>query len=215
MRRRVKEDSRTTKEAHVEYLAVVDKLKRAYERKVEDVQSHERDELEREAHDKDHWPPEHWTSSETSHRQSSEGTRDRKGSVGTRTPAGASTDGQGQTPLSSSPGTVTAAPTPPPVFVSGAGTTGPAGSSTYREGPGGQKGNVFDAIAKRDWSNDKHRINSIARAVGNLAKGDGGGGGGSSGGVGRSHTTRARAASTRLKRDAEQAGECRQPFLEA
>ncbi|KAK4046435.1 hypothetical protein OIO90_006567 [Microbotryomycetes sp. JL221] len=211
MRRRVRDDLRTTKDAHVEFLGTVDKLKRAYERKVEDVQASDRDESEREQHDKDHWPPDHWAHSDTVYsRQSHEGNRDRKGSVGAKTPGvinapGAGPDSTSQTPLSSSPGTSSATPTPtPPVFVSGAGTSGAATTLVPKDShAGGQKG-VFDAIAKRDWTNDKHRINSIARAVGNLAKGESGSAGGG-GGVGRSGTTRSRAASTKLKRDAEQA----------
>ncbi|KAK4045979.1 hypothetical protein OIV83_006464 [Microbotryomycetes sp. JL201] len=208
MRRRVKDDLRTTKEAHLEYLSTVDKLRRTYERKVEEVQASDRDDTEREHHDKDAWPPEHWSHADpVLARQSSEGNRDRKGSVGAKTPASSSvtSDNFVQTPLGSSPGTTNATPTPtPPVFVSGAGSSGPANTNSQKETHGsGQKG-VFDAIAKRDWTNDKHRINSIARAVGNLAKGDSGNTGGGVG-IGRSGTTRSRAASTKLKRDAEQA----------
>ncbi|KAM0792938.1 hypothetical protein ACM66B_002697 [Microbotryomycetes sp. NB124-2] len=226
MRRRVKDDLRTTKESHLDYLGTVDKLRRTYERKVEDVQASDRDEYsERDHHDhaggsssshsKDAWPPEHWAHNDPAlARQSSEGNRDRKGSVGSKNTAVAgnsiSGDTMVQTPMGSSPGTTNATPTPtPPVFVSGAGSSsaGPPTSNSVKDnhggGGGGQKG-VFDAIAKRDWTNDKHRINSIARAVGNLAKGETGNAGGGSG-IGRSGTTRSRAASTKLKRDAEQA----------
>lgn len=206
MRRRVKEDSRTTREAHVEYLAVVERRRKSYERKVEEVQMHDREEHDRERaehHEREgsgsgSWPPEHWSGSESSGKGVDGANRPRKGST-------ASSRGDGDSPPTShgSP------PIPAPVFVSGAGSTGGQAPSAYREPPTG-KGNVFDAIAKRDWSGEKHRINSIARAVGNLAKGgDGNAGGGGLGG-GKSHPPRAvkaRATGTKLKREAEQAGE--------
>lgn len=206
MRRRVKEDSRTTRDAHVDYIAVVERLKRNYERKVEDVQAHERDEQEREReHEKEgsgsgSWPPEHWSGSESSGKGAVDGgNRPRKGSS-------ASSRGDGDTPPVAAHGSP---PLPAPVFVSGAGSTGTQAHSAYRDPPTG-KANVFDAIAKRDWTSDKHRINSLARAVGNLAKGGDANAGGAGLGGGKSHpprAVRARATGSKLKREAEQAGE--------
>ncbi|ORY90831.1 hypothetical protein BCR35DRAFT_107786 [Leucosporidium creatinivorum] len=203
MRRRVKEDSRTTRDAHVDYIAVVERLKRNYERKVEDVQAHEREEQEREReHEKEgsgsgSWPPEHWSGSESSGKGVVDGgNRPRKGSS-------ASSRGDGDSP----PMAHGSPPLPAPVFVSGAGSTGTQAHSAYRDPPTG-KANVFEAIAKRDWTSDKHRINSLARAVGNLAKGGDANAGGVGLGGGKSHpprAVRARAAGSKLKREAEQA----------
>lgn len=172
------------------------------------MQAHERDEQERDReHERDSsmgsssgaWPPEHWSGSETSGKATAD-------SISRpRTSSTASSRGDAETPpaLHGSP------PHSAPVFVSGAGSTGSQAPSAYREPPTG-KPNVFEAIAKRDWSGEKHRINSLARAVGNLAKGgeqkDGGVGVGGSKAHHQPRGVKARAAGSKLKREAEQAG---------
>lgn len=208
MRRRVNEDLRRTRDAHADYVSVLSSLRKSYERKVEDVQAHEREESERDQQHEREFPPEHWTGSESTVGKSETG-RERKGSVGAgRAPTpGTATPHEGESPPTGSFGSP---PNGTPVFVSGAGTTSTAAPSAYREPPTAGKPNVFEAIAKRDWNSDKSKFNSIARAVGNLAKG----GDASTGGQGLGHHksnsvkgSRSRATSSRLKREAEQAGE--------
>lgn len=212
MRRRVDEDLRRTRDAHNDYAQVVERLRKTYERKVEEVQAHERDESERDQHERE-LPIDHWTGSEAGSAKA-EGNRERKGSVGqNRAPTpGTATPKVDNDSLASSAAAYGSPPTSgftPPVFVSGAGTTGTSISSPYREPPSG-KPNVFEAIAKRDWNGDKSRINSIARAVGNLAKGGDMGPGGQGMGHHKSNSvkgSRSRVTSSKLKREAEQAGE--------
>lgn len=213
MRRRVDEDLRRTRDAHNDYAQVVDRLRKSYERKVEDVQAHERDEVERDQHERDKgdFPPDHWTNNEAGSSKS-EGNRERKGSVGQNrapTPGAATPRVDNESPPTAATyGSPPSGGFTPPVFVSGAGTTGANAPSPYREPPTG-KPNVFEAIAKRDWNGDKSRINSIARAVGNLAKGGDMGPGGQGMGHHKSNSmkgTRSRVTSSKLKREAEQAG---------
>jgi hypothetical protein len=167
------------------------------------VQSNEKAERDREREREEElanaFPPEHWSGSESS----GTGTRERAGST-------ASSRGRGgDKELDLPPTTGALAQASSTVFVSGPGSSGPSSSSAYRDPPTG-KGNVFEAIAKRDWSGEKNRINSIARAVGNLAKGvDGGAAGGA--GLNKANPVRgikAMQTSAKLKREAEQAGEC-------
>jgi hypothetical protein len=115
--------------------------------------------------DKESWPPEHWTNAGSSEYVIPTPAYLRKRSDSAASSKGALSD------TDSSPPQSVLSPTPTPVFVSGA-TSSSTGEKTgpYRDPPTGKQ-NVFEAIAKRDWSGDKHRVNSIVRAVGNLAKG--------------------------------------------
>lgn len=185
MRRRIKEDIRTTGAEHAEYKLAVGRLRKTYERKVEEVQLHEESEVAREyerERELSSWPPEHWSGSEGSGKEK-EG-RDSMSSA--RSAEGGQLALQGP-------------PTVAPVFVSGA-TSSSSGTGAYRDPPTG-KANVLDAITKRDWSGEKQRLSSVVRAaVGNL-KGEGAGG--AAGAV----RGKARQTSSKLRRDAEQAGE--------
>lgn len=209
IRRRVKEDLTRTKEEHEQYRSTVQRLRKNYEKRVEEVQNHEESERERE---ESVFPPEHWASaSEGSSNpigiNSNKSTRERTGS--TASSRGVSTDDPSSPPF-------LAATSPPnqPVFVSGASSSN---HSQFRDPPTTkQSGNVFDAIAKRDWSGEKHRINSLARVVGNLAKGNDSNSNNSGNNSSNAHHhngkkgfenrgTKARTISGKLKREAEQA----------
>lgn len=182
------------------------RLRKSYERKVEDLQHFEEAEAARleaevaavsssgtrtpsgngqEKHEVA-WPPEHWLASETT------ATNRRRSNS-----AASSRPGTGNASDLESPPTTATSPTLSPVFVSGATSSSAAPPSAYRDPPTAKSG-VFDAIAKRDWSGDKQRVNSIVRAVGSLAKGN------------ESSTAprnaRNRQYGGKLKREAEQAG---------
>mgnify|MGYP001583502984 FL=1 len=186
MRRRIKEDVRTTSAEYSDYKVAVGRLRKTYERKVEEVQLHEESEVARE-YERDRevgsWPPEHWIGSEGSGKE-----REGRNSLS----SARSAEG-GQSALQGPPLVA-------PVFVSGA-TSSSSGVGAYRDPPTG-KANVLDAITKRDWSGEKQRLSSVVRAaVGNL-KGEGAAG---AGGVTKG---RARQMGSKLRREAEQAGEC-------
>ncbi|TKA53247.1 hypothetical protein B0A53_04103 [Rhodotorula sp. CCFEE 5036] len=180
IRRRIKEDLRSTASEHGDYKSVVQRLRKSYERKVEDLQHFEEAEAARleaevaavsssgtrtpsgngqEKHEVA-WPPEHWLASETT-----AANRRRSNSAASSRP------GTGNASDLESPPTTATSPSLSPVFVSGATSSSAAPPSAYRDPPTAKSG-VFDAIAKRDWSGDKQRVNSIVRAVGSLAKGN-------------------------------------------
>lgn len=214
IRRRIKEDLRSTASEYGDYKSVVQRLRKTYERKVEDLQHFEEAEavrLEAEAtaastsgtrtpvshagqqangqeKSETAWPPEHWVSSDAA-----TGVTNRRRSNS----AASSRPGTGSASDLESPPTTATSPSLSPVFVSGATSSSAAPPSAYRDPPTA-KSSVFEAIAKRDWSGDKQRVNSIVRAVGSLAKGN-------------EISTAPRNARNRqyggkLKRDAEQAG---------
>ncbi|BGP37595.1 hypothetical protein JCM10449v2_001512 [Rhodotorula kratochvilovae] len=198
-RRRIREDLRSTASEWSEYKTVVQRLRKTYERKVEELQHHEEAETLREqehsptpggAKGEPGWPPEHWVPDApafTANRKRSDSAASSK--------AGANTsDADSPPPSLLSPGLTS------PVFVSGA-TSSATAPSAYRDAPTGKQ-NVFEAIAKRDWNADKHRVNSIVRAVGSLAKGND-----PATALGPSRQ-RSRQYSSKLKREAEQAGAC-------
>ncbi|SCZ92567.1 BZ3500_MvSof-1268-A1-R1_Chr5-2g07985 [Microbotryum saponariae] len=223
-RRRIRDELKDN--AHADYKVTVARLRKTYERKVEEVQAHESEERERERHEQhqlslthipsyDHVPAqsEHWAagaepsaSSSNVHAHGGPKTRERADSS---TSNRASHENVLGDPSSTSHTVVGSPPGPSasPVFVSGAGSSHAA--SAYRDPPSSSKGgNVFEQITKRDWSGEKHRINSLARAVGNLAKGNDAGGGNNGGLTSKSGSVRgqkARQISTKLKREAEQA----------
>ncbi|SCV72588.1 BQ2448_4125 [Microbotryum intermedium] len=224
-RRRIRDELKDN--AHADYKITVARLRKTYERKVEEVQAHESEERDRERHEQHqlsltHSPSydqvaaqsEHWAvgvepSSSTSNALP-------HGGPTTRERANSSTSNRASHDIvlcDSSAASHMVVGSPPgssasPVFVSGAGSS--HAPSAYRNPPSSSKGgNVFEQIAKRDWSGEKHRINSLARAVGNLAKGSDGGGGSNGALTSKSGSVRgqkARQISTKLKREAEQAG---------
>ncbi|GJN88220.1 hypothetical protein Rhopal_001185-T1 [Rhodotorula paludigena] len=195
IRRRVRDDLRTSSAEHADYRSVVQRLRKTYERRVEELQHYEEAEMLKDQDvvspslkpiDKEpSWPPEHWLTPElVAGRKRSDSAASSK--------AGASASDADSPPASvSSPGLS-------PVFVSGATSSSASAPSAYRDPPTAKQ-NVFEAIAKRDWSGEKHRVNSIVRAVGNLGKGADGG---SSHGPSK---PRSRQYSSKLKREAEQA----------
>lgn len=189
MRRRVKEDLRAAIQEYSAYVGDVARLSKTYIRKVEELKEGD------QVREHEGWPPSHWSDSE--------GSTGRTRSHSTSSSRGGDPGPHGRespTPLGGSP---PIAPPGAPVFVSGATSTGIGAPSAYRDPPPSQKG-VFDAIAKRDWSGEKKSLNSIVRAVGNLAKGDGSGGTY----IKPSAVKGAKALqqSSKLKREAEQAG---------
>ncbi|KAM0749621.1 RhoGAP-domain-containing protein [Meredithblackwellia eburnea MCA 4105] len=194
IRRRVKDDMRAATTEHREYVGEVGRLRKMYERKVEELQSHEEAEQSRD-HEGGGWPPAHWSDGEGSHgRARSSSTASSRG--GEKEPV----PDIPPVPLSSPP--IVPSTSPPPVFVSGAASTSVSSHAYGGHPPSAKGGNVFDALSKRDWSGEKKSLNSIVRAVGNLAKGEGG-----SGGVKPSAMkgVKARQHSSKLKREAEQA----------
>ncbi|KDE08751.1 hypothetical protein MVLG_01205 [Microbotryum lychnidis-dioicae p1A1 Lamole] len=223
-RRRIRDELKDN--AHADYKVTVARLRKTYERKVEEVQAHESEERERERHEQhqlslthspsyDYVPAqsEHWAagaepsgSSSNVHAHGGPKTRERADSS---TSNRASHENVLGDPSSTSHMVLGSPPGPgaSPVFVSGAGSS--HAPSAYRDPPSSSKGgNVFEQITKRDWSGEKHRINSLARAVGNLAKGNDAGGGNNGGLPSKSGSVRgqkARQISTKLKREAEQA----------
>lgn len=199
---------------HTDYKGVVQRLRRTYERKVEELQHHEEAEAARleadtsgpttsssgtrtptlgapagNGSDKSDvaWPPEHWTANEPA-------SRIRSNSGASSRVAGG--NGSSASDAESPPVNATS-PTLSPVFVSGATSSSTAPTSAYRDPPSA-KSSVFEALAKRDWSGDKQRVNSIVRAVGSLGKG------GEHSSAPRN--ARSRQYGGRLKREAEQAG---------
>ncbi|GAA5824616.1 hypothetical protein JCM10212_005045 [Sporobolomyces blumeae] len=217
IRRRIREDLRTTASEYAEYKTVVNRLRKTYERKVEELQHHEDAEHLKEVHEreKDHssgtkspginsdpggWPPEHWNSTDSAPFLVAK-TRNRSDSS-----ASSSKGGTSERPsLDTHDGTLASqhhsfgSPPHNPVFVSGATSSSGSAPSAYRDPPTAKQ-NVFEAIAKRDWSNEKHRVNSIVRAVGSLAKGND-----PAVALGPSRGTRSRQYGGKLKREAEEA----------
>ncbi|KAK4699008.1 hypothetical protein P7C70_g7258, partial [Phenoliferia sp. Uapishka_3] len=182
--RRVKGDVRAATTEHTSYLSDVGRLRKNYERKVDEVQAHEEAESAREDGG---FPPGHWSDSDGG------SGRGRSNSLGSAKGGGGDWDRESPPPLNSPPIIVPSAT----VFVSGATSTGEK-SNAFRDAPSSGKGNVFDAIAKRDWSGEKKSLNSIVRAI----KGE------SSGGQLKPSAVRgvkARQTSSKLKREAEQA----------
>ncbi|GAA5879873.1 hypothetical protein JCM8547_006222 [Rhodosporidiobolus lusitaniae] len=245
IRRRIADDLRLTAQEHSDYKSVVSRLRKSYERKVEELQHHEEAEaLKEEAPPPppststgagkvargngaapgggpgamlgsgETWPPEHWACGNGGHGNATPAYLRKRSDSAASSKGGGTLSNTASDAETSPPGSVISpAPTPslpsssshsahPPVFVSGAtsSASGPK-EGPYRDPPGTGKQNVFEAIAKRDWSGEKHRVNSIVRAVGNLAKGQDAGVGG-----GRAERgMRARQYGGRLKREAEQA----------
>lgn len=220
IRRRIKEDLRSTATEHGDYRNVVQRLRKAYERKVEELQHHEEAEAARTEPDgasaaaggtpaggrtpvlpasqasgagteKTAWPPEHWNIVDSPNRRRSNSAASSRAGTGTGGAGSSASDVE-------SPPTNATSPTLSPVFVSGATSSSAVPPSAFRDPPTA-KSSVFEAIAKRDWSNDKQRVNSIVRAVGSLAKG--------ADTSGAPKSARSRQYGSRLKRDAEQAGE--------
>ncbi|KAL8280542.1 hypothetical protein RQP46_007190 [Phenoliferia psychrophenolica] len=198
MRRRVKDDVRAATTEHMSYLSEVGKLRKTYERRVEEVQAHEEAESAREQQQHDQWPPGHWSDSEGSGRSS--GGRGRSHSTAS---SGGRDRDQSPPPIHSPPLTSPPATGGPTVFISGATSSG-ASSNAYRDAPaaGGKGGNVFDVISKRDWSGEKKSLNSIVRAVRDRV-GEGSGQGQLKPSMGRG--AKARQVSSQKKREAEQA----------
>lgn len=202
IRRRIREDLRSTANEHGEYKTVVQRLRKTYERKVEELQHHEEAETGKEqdpslagkgGKDEQGWPPEHWLSHENGPVTSG---RNRSDSAASSKAGGTASD-------IDSPPSSAVSPSLSPVIVSGATSSSSTAPSAYRDPPTGKQ-NVFEAIAKRDWSGEKHRVNSIVRAVGNLAKGAD-----PATALGPSRTVRNKHYGSKLKREAEQAGACR------
>ncbi|BGP22453.1 rho GTPase activation protein domain containing protein [Rhodotorula toruloides] len=197
IRRRIREDLRSTANEYGEYKTVVQRLRKTYERKVEELQHHEEAETARDQDPAiagrggkdDGWPPEHWLNPENGPVTSG---RNRSDSAASSKAGGNASDIDSPPSSAVSPGLA-------PVFVSGATSSSSAAPSAYRDPPTGKQ-NVFEAIAKRDWSGDKHRVNSIVRAVGNLAKGAD-----PATALGPSRTVRNKQYGSKLKREAEQA----------
>ncbi|GAA5885964.1 hypothetical protein JCM16303_003044 [Sporobolomyces ruberrimus] len=195
IRRRIREDLRTTATEYSEYKQVVNRLRKTYERKVEELSNHEEAEHLKEVHEREKesggarspaatsdpgsWPPEHWTSPSTEatggggggggHFQPAK-TRDRSSSSAS-SGKGGNSDSYDQEYSTSHQYSSYGSPPHNSVFVSGATSSSGSAPSAYRDPPMAKQ-NVFEAIAKRDWSNEKHRVNSIVRAVGSLAKGN-------------------------------------------
>ncbi|GAA5877419.1 hypothetical protein JCM1840_006095 [Sporobolomyces johnsonii] len=213
IRRRIREDLRSTATEHSDYKNVVSRLRKTYERKVEELQHHEEAEAlkeherEKEAHgarspayssakeEGGAFPPEHWAANDSGPFLMAKG-RNRSDSAAS-SKGGTSSDVES----SSSPPHAHALGSPPltSVFVSGATSSSGSAPSAYRDPPTGKQ-NVFEAIAKRDWSGEKHRVNSIVRAVGSLAKGND-----PAVALGPSRGVRSRQYGGKLKREAEQA----------
>ncbi|GAA5945255.1 uncharacterized protein JCM15063_003008 [Sporobolomyces koalae] len=207
IRRRIREDLRTTATEYSDYKTVVGRLRKAYERKVEELFHHEEAE-----HAKDDsgtkspvanseaggWPPEHWAPSSDSVHFPLVKSRDRSDS------SASSGKGVPDTTLDLDAGQASqhisfGSPPQASVFVSGATSSSGSAPSAYRDPPTAKQ-NVFEAIAKRDWSTEKHRVNSIVRAVGSLAKGNDSGVS-----LNSSKGARSRQYGGKLKREAEEA----------
>ncbi|BGP05626.1 hypothetical protein JCM10049v2_001432 [Rhodotorula toruloides] len=197
IRRRIREDLRSTANEHGEYKGVVQRLRKMYERKVEELQHHEEAETAKDQDPafsskggkEEGWPPEHWLNHENGPVTSG---RNRSDSAASSKAGGSASD-------IDSPPSSAVSPALAPIFVSGATSSSSAAPSAYRDPPTGKQ-NVFEAIAKRDWSGEKHRVNSIVRAVGNLAKGAD-----PATALGPSRTVRNKQYGSKLKREAEQA----------
>ncbi|GAA5845939.1 hypothetical protein JCM3766R1_000866 [Sporobolomyces carnicolor] len=191
IRRRIREDSRTTATEYAEYKQVVSRLRKSYERKVEELSNHEEAEHLKELHEREKesssggakspaatsdpggWPPEHWSSStsDTGGHFLPAKTRNRSESSASSAKGGPSDSLDADHATGSHQHSAYGSPPHNSVFVSGATSSSGSAPSAYRDPPTAKQ-NVFEAIAKRDWSNEKHRVNSIVRAVGSLAKGN-------------------------------------------
>ncbi|GAA6020163.1 hypothetical protein JCM11491_005550 [Sporobolomyces phaffii] len=182
IRRRIREDLRTTATEYAEYKQVVSRLRKTYERKVEELANHEEAEHLKEHHDgakspaatsdPGGWPPEHWSSSNTDTGGHFLPARTRNRSSSSASSAkGGNSDSLDLDSNQAHQYTSFGSPPHNSVFVSGATSSSGSAPSAYRDPPTAKQ-NVFEAIAKRDWSNEKHRVNSIVRAVGSLAKGN-------------------------------------------
>lgn len=226
IRRRIREDLRTTATEYSEYKQVVNRLRKTYERKVEELSNHEEAEHLKEVHEREKesggarspaatsdpgsWPPEHWTSSSTEVTGGGAGgggghflpakTRDRSSSSAS-SGKGGNSDTYDQEYSTSHQYSSYGSPPHNSVFVSGATSSSGSAPSAYRDPPMAKQ-NVFEAIAKRDWSNEKHRVNSIVRAVGSLAKGND-----PAAVLNPNKGARNRQYGGKLKREAEEAGE--------
>lgn len=141
----------------------------------------------------DGWPPEHWTPSSAHASGYPTAAYLRK-----RSDSAASSKGLASDP-DSPPQSVLHPSSSTPLFVSGATSSSSDKTGPYRDPPTG-KSNVFENLTKRDWSGEKHRVNSIVRAVGNLAKGT------DPAVTMPSRGLRSRQYGGKLKREAEQAG---------
>ncbi|GAA5901632.1 uncharacterized protein JCM6883_000345 [Sporobolomyces salmoneus] len=185
IRRRIREDLRTTANEYAEYKQVVSRLRKTYERKVEELANHEEAEHLKEVHEREKeststgmrspgatsdpggWPPEHWTSASTTET----GGHFLPAKTRNRSDSSASSGKGGSSDTFDHEHSSYGSPPHTSVFVSGATSSSGSAPSAYRDPPTAKQ-NVFEAIAKRDWSNEKHRVNSIVRAVGSLAKGN-------------------------------------------
>ena len=215
--RRIRDDLRSTASEYADYKAVVGRLRKTYERKVEELQHHEEAEHLKESHEREKeregggakspghselggWPPEHWHSnSDAGHFVPTKGRNRSSSSASSSKGGGGNPEQSGfddEHPASYSYGS----PPHSAVFVSGATSTSGAVPSAYRDPPTAKQ-NVFEAIAKRDWTTEKNRVNSIVRAVGSLAKGND-----PSTALNPNKGVRSRQYGSKLKREAEEAG---------
>lgn len=216
--RRIRDDLRSTASEYADYKAVVGRLRKTYERKVEELQHHEEAEHLKESHEREKeregggakspghselggWPPEHWHSnSDAGHFVPAKGRNRSSSSASSSKGGGGGNPEQSgfddEHPASYSYGS----PPHSAVFVSGATSTSGAVPSAYRDPPTAKQ-NVFEAIAKRDWTTEKNRVNSIVRAVGSLAKGND-----PSTALNPNKGVRSRQYGSKLKREAEEAG---------
>lgn len=163
------------------------RLRRAYERKVEEVQEREKEdvlrELEREKEDAaGTWPLESWSDAgETNRRDSSTSSRGGE-------------SGGSLSPPSSSNSTLPSNP----VFISGTTSSSMTPTGSTSGGLSTGKANMFDRHVNAKVF-DRH-VGNFVRAVGSLAKGDGGAG---LAGVARGIKTKT--TTGKVKREAEQA----------
>lgn len=175
MRRGIRTELKKRTAEHQEAKASVAKLRKTYERKIEEVQQYEEQDSKEQALARgEAWPPEHWEGPEIGSQSATSvkvSRRDRSSSS-----VSAASSGGGEGYLSGGDN---------PVFVSGATSLGSNGTPAYRD-PLPSKATILDVISKRDWVGGRQ---SIARAVGNLGKSEKG-----------------RQTSSRLRREAEQAG---------
>ncbi|KAI5475958.1 Rho GTPase activation protein domain containing protein [Pseudohyphozyma bogoriensis] len=189
MRRRIKEQLRTSVDQHVEYTHQVQRMRKTYQHKVDEVKAQE------EVESEPSWPPEHWQQrSESPARERRDSTASSRGGGGggNGSSAGDKNSERDSPPLHSPP-----IAHQPQVFISGATSSGTSSGGVPPSG----KTNMFDQLAKRDWTGDKNRL---VRVVGSLAKGVEGGGGIKPSAV-KSGRSRQNAAHLKLRREAEQA----------
>lgn len=194
MRRRVKEDLRTSISEHSEYQGAVSRLRRTYEAKVEEVQIEASREQEKDREQ-----------AMTSWATTSEGGGNSDSGRPGRERRDSSTSSRGgdweriATPL-------------PPVsnqiaFISGA-TTSHSAAAAYRDPPKSTLSDALNSLSKRDWSGEKHRVNSIVRAVGgHLSSRVEGNGSGTKEMKSPVKGGKNKNSAGKLRRDAEQAGQ--------